>query len=157
MESESHREGDRPTSEQARDALAALEQDGPKLAARVITPWWYHPALGLSAAALVISQLLPVVPAIVLVAAAIAVIPVIVIVYRRQYGVSVSQPAGRRSRAVLVALFVMLATVFIAAVLMRMGELSPWWGAVAASVAFAGTVILGRSYDSAFRADLARS
>jgi hypothetical protein len=44
-------ESGRPDAAEAREALKQLQDDGARLAARVVTPWRYHLALGVIVAA----------------------------------------------------------------------------------------------------------
>ncbi len=46
----------RPGADEARQALQTLGRDNADLAAKIITPWWYHPILGGIVAILVYSQ-----------------------------------------------------------------------------------------------------
>lgn len=151
MESETH---GTPSPSEANDALQALADDRTTLSARIVTPWWYHPALGLITAALVISQALPAVPAGVLMAVAIVSTALLVLAYRRAYGVSVTTPAGPRSTRMLFTLMAVLVIAMVAALLIRIAEQPAVWALLPATAAFALTVVLGRRYDRMYRADL---
>jgi hypothetical protein len=49
----------RPSSEDARASLAAVDRVQADLADRLVAPWWYHPGLGLVQALLVSSMAFP--------------------------------------------------------------------------------------------------
>ena len=151
MESE---RGDAPSPSEARDTLSALDRDRTALSARIVTPWWYHPALGLITATLVFSQALPALLASVLVVAAIVCIPVLVLAYRRAYGVTVTTPAGPRSTRMLFALMAVLVVALVTALLIRIAEQPAVWALLPATAAFALAVVLGRRYDRLYREDL---
>lgn len=136
---------------EAREALEQLHVDGACLAARVVTPWWYHPALGVIVAALAASQAFPVAAAIITVAIGISLLPVLTIVYARRYGLSPSRPAGRRSRLLLAATLGVLVAAMLASLAIRILSLSTWWVLVPAALAFCATIVLGRRYDDALR------
>jgi len=121
------------------------------LADRLVTPWWYHPLLGLLVAQHALVQgvdnrnwTLP--SALVLLGGCVA----LVMACRRVTGLSVATPAGARSRGVL-ALRMLVALVFIWAAALA-GDLRV--AAAAAAFLFVATVVLGRRYDDALRHDL---
>lgn len=148
-------ESDRPSPSEARAILDGLTADGASLASRVVTPWWYHVALGLVVATIVISQSLPGSLSIGLVVVGVLALPVITTAYMRRYGVSVSSPAGPRSRRLLFATLVVLAASMAAALVIRATDQSAWWALLPAAIAFVTTVVLGRRYDAALRLELA--
>ncbi|MGP9536479.1 hypothetical protein ACT3SP_00605 [Brachybacterium sp. AOP43-C2-M15] len=145
-----------PTVAEARAALDALDVDASQLAARIVTPWWYHVALG-AVTALAISSLsvLGLSPA--------AVIPLVVIwmpfmltAYTTTWRVLISRPASRRSRRALLLSLVVIGAILALAVLLTTTSLSPWWGALPTAAGFAATVLLGRRYDAVLRAEITR-
>lgn len=145
-----------PSSKAARETLATLAEDDARLAELVVTPWWYHPALALVVAVLVGAQSLPQPWSITLVALGIAALPVITAVYRRRYGVSVTEPVGPRTRRLFWALLSVLAAAMLAALVVQLAGASPWWGLLLAAAAFGLTLVLGLRYDAALRAELRR-
>ncbi|WP_100365126.1 hypothetical protein [Diaminobutyricimonas aerilata] len=144
-----------PSPADARAALSSLDADGARLAQHVVTPWWYHPALGAVVALLTGAQALPMPVAIVLVAVGIAALPVLTTTYSRRYGVAVSQPAGPRSRRLLHLALAMVIAAMAASLTIRLGALPTWWALAPTTLAFAMTVVLGRRYDGALRDELA--
>ena len=140
---------------EARDALKQLQDDGSRLATRVVTPWWYHPVLGASMAALVGSQALPGAASIWMVAVGVAMPPILAITYARRYGVVSSRSTGPRAKRLLLTLLVIVALAFVGSLVVRFVAFSAWWGLAAAVAAFVATILLGRRYDDALRDELA--
>lgn len=145
----------RPSSAQARDVLSSLDADGTRLAARVVTPWWYHLTLGVIVAVFVGSQALPGSASIGLVALGIIALPILVTVYNRRYGVSISQPTGPRSRRLLFTTVAVLVVAMLSSLVFKMIGFDPWWALIPAVLAAAATTLLGRRYDNALRSELA--
>jgi hypothetical protein len=142
----------------ARDALAAVAGTRAALADRLITPWWYHPILG------VLVALVGLLTGRVLGSrgAAVAVLPVLgmfalAATYRRLTGVDlVGSPldTGSRARRLLYLLIavigVCLAGCFIAGY--EFGLLwVPW---LLGAVAIVLVTVIGRAYDRALREHL---
>lgn len=144
-----------PTAAQARDALTSLDDDGAILSKRVATPWWYHSTLGFIVAMFVTSQALPGGMAITLVALGVIALPLLTTKYSRRYGVTITQPAGPRSRRILLTTLGVALAAFLAALAIKLTGVDPWWVAFPAATAFAATVILGRQYDDALRREIA--
>lgn len=144
-----------PTSAQAREALNALDADGKSLAQRVVTPWWYHSALGLIVALLVGSQAFSGSASIMVVALSVVAIPVLTMAYSSRYGVTITQPAGSGSKRLLLVTLGVALLAFLAAVAIKVVGANPWWVAIPAIVAFAVTFVLGRRYDDALRREIA--
>lgn len=153
MESHSPRE---PTPADARAALSTLDADGERLAGRVVTPWWYHVSLGAIVAAFVASQALPAGASAALLALGILALPLLTTIYSRRYGLTITQPAGRRSRRLLLSTLAILISAMACGVVIKLTGAEPWWVLAPAAVAFAATVVLGRRYDDALRGELAR-
>lgn len=145
----------RPTPAEARTALADLATDRATLAARVVTPWWYHPTLGAVVALIVCSQALPSPASLVLLPVALLGLPALVVLYRRRYGVWVSEPAGPLSRRIYRALIVVLVLVFGAMLVVKLTAVEYRWVLLPAAVGFVAAVVLGPWYDDAQRRALA--
>ncbi|WP_126412798.1 hypothetical protein [Acidipropionibacterium jensenii] len=157
MENDFSHGGDQPEHPEAasaRETLRQLQDDGSRLAARVVTPWWYHPALGAIVAAFVGSQVLPGSTAIWIVAVGIMLLPVLTITYNRRYGVSTTQPAGSRGKRLLLTLLAILILAMVSSLAIKFLAFSPWWGLIPAVSALLATVVLGRRYDDALRDEL---
>lgn len=141
----------------AREALSALDADGARLAERVITPWWYHPILGLIVALMVIGVAHPGALGFGLVALGVAGIAVLVRAYTLRTGVWISQvagPATRQLQRVLIAVYTVLMG---AALALRVTEPSPWWALLPALAGLLATWVMGRHYDRELRRELAAS
>ncbi len=147
-------QAERPEAAAAREALRQLQDDGSRLSIRVVTPWWYHPALGVIVAAFVGSQVLPGQAAIWIVAIGIILLPVLTITYSRCYGVSITQPAGARSKRLLLTELTVLILGMVSSLVIKFLALSAWWGIIPAVFVFIATVVLGRRYDDALRDEL---
>lgn len=144
----------RPSPAEARAALSDLDADGARLAERVVTPRWYHPTLGAIVALIVCTQALPAPGSLVTLPIALFALPVLVIVYRRRYGVWVSQPAGPRSSRILRTMGTIVLLAFAAALAVKYTAIEYGWVLLPAAVAFVACVVLGRRYDDALRSEL---
>lgn len=139
----------------ARASLAFLDEDGARLAERVITPWWYHPILAVIVAGIVISQSLPGAWGAALLPLAIVGIPLLVLAYTKRSGVAITQPAGPRSTRLLLVLVSIMIMALGSTVVLRFTDSSPWWAQIPAVIAAVATVLLGRHYDAVLRQELA--
>lgn len=145
----------RPTPAAARSALAELAADRATLAARVVTPWWYHPTLGAVVALVVCTQALASPASLILLPVALFGLPALVLLYRRRYGVWVGEPAGPLARRIYRALVLVLVLVLAATVVVRLTGIEYRWALLPAAVGFVAAVVLGPWYDDAQRRELA--
>jgi len=156
MEShEGMQHGARPDPAQARAALGELGRDGAALAARIVTPWWYHPSLGAITALFAGAQALPGVGPIVAVVCGIIAIPILTTTYARRYGVVTTKPAGPRSKRLMLATLVILLAAMASGLVIKVAGAEPLWALLPAAIAFVTTVMLGRRYDDALRREIA--
>ncbi|MEU6857370.1 hypothetical protein AB0B28_00635 [Glycomyces sp. NPDC046736] len=146
--------------EEARAALAAVEQSRSEVADRLVTPWWYHPILGILVGGL--SAVAGSGAGLAIVWGAVALfgigIYLLATAYRRLTGVWVGGYEGgpRSRRSVMVATVVGVAIVGTGAVV-GLG-LDLWWPSTVAGVVVAVlTVVWGRRFDALLRADLRES
>lgn len=144
----------RPSPAEARASLSHLESDGARLAERVVTPRWYHPTLGAIVALILCTQALPAPGSLVTLPFALFALPVLVVVYRRRYGVWVSQPAGPRSRRILRTLGTIVLLAFAASLVIKLTAIEYVWVLLPAAVGFVVCVVLGPRYDAALRSEL---
>lgn len=149
--SESHR----ASRTQAQTTLDDITRDRERLATRIITPWWYHPALGLITSVFAAAHALPGVWPIAAITLGIIALPVLTTTYARVSGVVVTKPAGPRSRRLLIATLVVLVAAMSCSLAFKFLDVSPWWALVPAGVTFVATVVLGRRYDDALRQEIA--
>lgn len=146
------------SNQQARAALAAVTNTRSALADRLVTPWWYHPILGgcVGAVVLLLGGVLGAV------GTALLVVPIIGMgalasTYRRLTGVDLlGNPVshGSRTRGLIVVLVVgYVLAVAGSFILGGQHEISwiPW---VLAVLILILTVLVGRAYDAALRAEL---
>ncbi|MGO1225382.1 MAG: hypothetical protein ACTMII_09750 [Brachybacterium sp.] len=145
---------DAPSAAEARARLAAMDTDASQLAARLVTPWWYHPILGGMVAAAIIAQSLPSVASMSMIVMVIIWIPFLIKAYTSRYKVWMSEPAGPRSRRMMLLLLGTLVVLMASGVLMKIAGLSPWWVLVPAVLGFVATVWLGRRYDAVLRSEI---
>jgi hypothetical protein len=143
------------TEVEARAALGEFAQDRATLAARIITPWWYHPALGVITGVFAGAHALPDGWPVVAIAAGIVAIPILSTTYARRYGVAVSKPAGPRGRRLMLAVLAVLVAGMASSLAFKFLGLEPWWGIIPAVITFVATIILGRRYDDALRQEIA--
>ena len=146
-------ERDTPTS--VDDALASIEavnRAQADLADRLVTPWWYHPGLGLIEATFVVSMGLPTWWRLAAVVVAIAGLGVLVRAYSRLTGLGMSWQYARQAGGWVMALVVIV----LAALAMVLLVGHPLVTAAAAVVVFVATVVLGRRTDRAIRDRLRR-
>jgi len=144
-----------PSPLEAREMLSHLEDDGSALSERLVTPWGYHLIMGVIVALLVGSQALPVAVSGILLALGFIAVPVLTITYARRYGISIGQPAGPRSKRIVLITVGVLVLGMIANMVIKFVGLSPWWGLIPAALAFTATILLARRYDNALRNDIA--
>lgn len=149
-------ESQQPSATEATDALGQLSADRSRLADRVVTPWWYHPTLGIIVSVFVLAQVLSPPLSISLVALGIIAIPVLTTAYFRRYGISLTQPTGRRSGRLPLTSVGVLAVAMAGALIIRLAGISLWWALPVAIGAFVATVALGRRYDKVLRIELAQ-
>jgi len=134
------------------DAANARERS----AGRVLTPWWYHPALGVAVALILVGvAVAPTTQIVLWSVASIAISLSISFLYRRITGIWVG-PAqtGPRSRPVWLAYRVVVVAGIGAAAAIRFTQAPPALPALLAVTIFLTTVILGRWTDAALRADI---
>jgi hypothetical protein len=141
--------------DRARAALAAVEATRASVADRLVTPWWYHPTLGLLASAYLVGYTLgdTVVRMSVLIAFFIG-LGALVSVYRRRTGVWVSGHRAGAATRWAVAMGVSAVVVVVTAMVVHAatGLLWPVW--VCAAVLFVVIVALGRRFDARLRSEL---
>ncbi|MDG4827329.1 hypothetical protein O7635_36260 [Asanoa sp. WMMD1127] len=135
--------------------LAAVDDARAAVADRLVTPWWYHPALGILLAGYVVgisfgNSGVKIASGLLFAAAVVA----LGNLYRRRTGVWVSGfQAGRASRWAI-ALGVLIGAVVLTAWAIGSYTRLDWPVWVLAAVGFVGTVLIGRRFDSALRAQL---
>ncbi len=142
-------------ADEARAGLAAVVAQREDLATRLVTPWWYHPALGLLEAVLVLCMASG---STLLMFGGLAVFGagagLLVLSYQRLTGLWVSGfrrgPAGR----IAGALGALVGASLLAAAFAAQAEAPFWVAVLAAGVVFVGTIVLGRAFDRALRAEL---
>lgn len=135
--------------------LAVIAQARAAVADRLITPWWYHPILGLLLAGYVLGVSLGTIEVKLTVSLSfMAACLALAAIYRRLTGVWVSGldagRAGRWAKALGALAGAAAAAGWATAYLTDLN----WPAFCLAAVAFAGSVVLGRRFDTALRAQL---
>ena len=143
-----------PTPEEARAALDALDTDAAQLAGRLESPWGYHLTLGALVAVALTAQALPGVPAISVTVLVIIWIPFLMQSYTTRYRISMTRPAGPRSRRMLLLILAVLALLTGSVVVLKIAALLQWWVLLPAITGFLATVLLGRRYDAVLRSEI---
>lgn len=142
-----------------RDALADVAASRTSVADRLITPWWYHPALGVILAAIVLvtaGDTHSVTRLTVVLASAVA-IGALVNAYQRTTGMWVNLgnlgPTSLRWWIAYLALVVVIVGV---AFLPSISDvtLPDWLPILLAATILVGTIVLGRGLDEAMRVDI---
>ncbi|GAA2130922.1 hypothetical protein [Glycomyces algeriensis] len=145
------------TPQEAQAALAAVDESRSDIADRLITPWWYHPVLGVLIGGLITVATIGVAfPTLIGVLAVYAVgVYLLMSAYRRKTGVWMNGfGGGPRARRSLVLLFATTLLIAIAGSVFSMG-LEIRWTAVLTGLAVALTMTFwGRRYDALLRAEL---
>lgn len=139
----------------AQEALDAITDTRAGLADRLVTPWYYHPALGLLMAGLALVYGLDALRpsslrflfAFVVIVGCLG----LAATYERMTGVSVGKPVGARSTWMLALFAVGLVGPIVWVIVAE-----PAQGVVVgvAVFLFVFTVVCGRAYDASLRADL---
>ncbi|MDT0200352.1 hypothetical protein [Nocardioides sp. AE5] len=138
---------------QAREALDAIASTRSDVAARLVTPWFYHPVLGLSLAVLVLvhgfggSTMMKAWTSCGCVLVALGMITW----YTRRTGLAITGTGGPRSRRAFAWCCVVMAAPLVYVVVLEPSK--PFVVALAV-ITVVGTTIFGRRYDEAYRADL---
>lgn len=142
----------------ARAALSSIDAARAVAADRLVTPWWYHPILGLLVAGYFPAiTLCGVVGTVIALPIFIGGLAVLVGSYKKLTGVWISGfAAGRASWWTLILVFVILAAALAAYVLHAVsGVVWPVW--VAAAVTFVAVNVFGRLFDTTLGASLRAS
>lgn len=143
------------SAKQACEALAAVGRTRADAAVRLVTPWWYHPVLGLLAGGLVLAVALgsPVVVVVTTLLCCLG-MGLLVRAYKAKTGVWISGlRAAKAGRWAILLMAAYLACVLAAVVPGRLGGMS-WPAWLAAAVLAVATIVIGRRFDAALRAQL---
>lgn len=138
--------------------LAAAAEARQKLAERISTPWWYHPALGLLMGLLILAVGGSI-------GNGLVVLPLVLVgtfglglLYRNLSGVDLRRPnapdGGKRGRAMLAIVLATLVTSCALSYLLGHEfdlQQAPW---ILAAVALVVIVVAGRAYDNSLRSQL---
>lgn len=140
---------------EARTALASIDDARLAAAQRLTTPWWYHPVLGLLAAVFVVAYTTggPVTMVVVGIVYFVG-IGILVGVYKAKNGVWINGlMAGKASWWTVPLMLIMIACLGSAYYLhTAMGLHWPAW--LAAAIVFLAINVFGRRFDMALRAQL---
>lgn len=143
----------------ARAALADVDSARHSVADRLVTPWWYHPALGVIIGAIVVTAALDLHNGIripVALAGAVG-IGLLVGTYQRVTGLWVDmRNLGSRSRRWWLAYAVLVAILVGISLIPSFGAqaLPLWVALLLAGTAVVGTIVLGRRIDAVMREEI---
>lgn len=142
-----------------RDALADVAASRAAVADRLLTPWWYHPALGAILTALVLVGALDMNNAVRIPVALVCAMAIGLLAgaYQRMTGLWVDfRHLGPVSRRWWIAYVVLTAAVVGTSLLPTFTALTlPTWTAILLAAAILlGTIVIGRRMDAAMRAEI---
>ncbi len=135
------------------EALADVEASRVAIADRVVTPWWYHPALGIIQASLVLNiAFAKGVVSVLLTLLAVAGIGVLVRVYTSRYGLWLGpDQLGPRSRRVFRAIVAVTVAGLALGIAHTVGAAPSWVAILGAGITLVGTTVLGPRLDERWR------
>lgn len=143
------------TAQEAREALAAIGGARSSAADRLVTPWWYHVVLGLLVAGFVLIYAFGNVPVVIIgIVAYFAGLGILVGVYKNTTGVWISGFRAGAATPWTYGLVGVYAACMIAVILLARLASLDWVAWVAVPVLIVATVVIGRRFDAALRADL---
>lgn len=135
-------------------ALTLVAGSRARLADRLVTPWWYHPVLGVLVGGVVASQALPSPWAMLALPVYLIGWALLVRSYRRLTGVWISGFHPAAPKGVLWGVLVGVALLVLTAAVLDVG-FDLWWAPVIAGVLAVPIVVVGgRSFDRVLRASL---
>jgi len=138
-------------------ALSDVATSREAAAARLVTPWWYHPILGANLGALALAVALPIsTVAVIAVCLASAIVSVTLAhIYQRLTGVWIGpNECGPRSRSLWLAFAFVIALVLVAAGLVHLLHLSSVWAWAVAAVCVVSTIVIGVRLDATLREEI---
>jgi hypothetical protein len=150
MERDRSEHTDRPSPEEALAALDVVDQANADLAKRLVTPWWYHPILGLIEAMLVLSFAMPIPLRLAVVAVAVAGVGLLVSAYKRLTGLGVSSRYAALARGWVLGLVAIVLAAIGVVVLVDQLVVT----VALAVLVLVATVVFGRRADVAIRTRL---
>lgn len=146
---------DEHTTYDPASALADAAQSRNALADRLITPWWYHPVIGVPLGAMFALMDAPFPARIASVVVACAALGWAVAQYRRQTGLWVGpRETGPRSRPAWIACATVLGLLMVAVIANLWVWHLPYLGVVCGVLVALVYVVGGRITDDALRADI---
>jgi hypothetical protein len=146
---------DKDIATEAGAALMAVQKQRSAVADRLVTPWWYHPCLGVLAGVIIAVQAAhsPAATAIG-VGVAVAGMGFLSASYQRITGVWVSGCRRGRAGRITLALVASYVALLVAAGALDYGLGQRWAYVAAGAVAVVVTVVLGHRFDEVLREEL---
>lgn len=144
-----------PDREQAAAALGLVGAARSDLADRLVTPWWYHPALG-GALALLIASFATRTPPLIAAAIALYFVSLVALprLYRRATGIWVTGLTARRARRWAVALGCTAGVGLVLGLVLGYTDPVRLLGPVVAVAVFVLVQVFGRRFDDELREEL---
>jgi fructose-specific phosphotransferase system IIC component len=143
--------------QEAQAALAAVQQSRSDMADRLITPWWYHPVLGVLVGGLITVATVgvPFQTLLGVIAVYGAGLAFLVTAYRRKARVWASGwDGGPKSRRTLTLLFAVVLVTTVVGAMASMGLEIRWAAPITGLVVAVFMTVWGRHFDKVMRAEL---
>jgi hypothetical protein len=136
--------------EEALASIEVVDQANADLADRLVTPWWYHPILGLIEAMLVLSFAMPIPLRLAVVVVAVAGVGLLVSAYTRLTGLGMSGRYAALARGWVLGLVAVVLGAIGVAVLVDQLVVT----IAMAALVLVATIVFGRRADHTIRARL---
>ncbi|ALV46161.1 hypothetical protein MB46_12365 [Arthrobacter alpinus] len=143
------------THEDAAAALAAVSAAQSDAAARLVTPWWYHPALGLLAAVFVVAYTIG--GTVIMVGVAVVYvlgIGILMGAYKEKTGLWINGLKAGKASWWTVPLVLLMIICMIGAYYFHAEKGIDWPAWVAGAIVFVAVNVFGRLFDGALRTQL---
>lgn len=135
--------------------MAAIDGARASAADRLVTPWWYHPVLGLLAAVFVVAMTIGGTwVMVVVVVVYFAGLGVLMGAYKKQTGLWINGLTAGKATWWTLPLVVIMVAGMGAAYYLHAGKGLDWPAWLAGAVVFVAVNVFGRLFDRALRADL---
>lgn len=143
------------SAREAQEALAAVQGARSNAAERLVTPWWYHPVLGLLAAVFVVAYTIG--GLVVMISVAVVYflgIGILVGTYKKQTGMWINGLRAGKASWWTLPLVVIMIGAMVTAYYFHAAQGLNWPGWAAGAVVFIAVNVFGRAFDVALRKQL---
>lgn len=143
------------SAREAQEALAAVQGARSNAAERLVTPWWYHPVLGLLAAVFVVAYTIGGLAVMISVAVVYFLgIGILVGTFKKQTGMWINGLRAGKASWWTLPLVVIMIGAMVTAYYFHAAQGLDWPGWVAGAVVFIAVNVFGRAFDVALRKQL---